>query len=99
MRLKLEQLFLTPSGPGTELLLVLENPAGARTRERLLFPTRDVSDIVRRLAAHLARRGDVTDVSGVRVRRRVGGDLRDEPDLGRRLLAAFDRALDERRDD
>lgn len=87
----LVQLFVRPRGFQTELLLVLENPAGARFRETLLFPTRDPAEAVRRAATHLAYRGEVEDAGRLRVRLECGGRLEDRPDL----IDLFRTTLDE----
>ncbi len=92
--LSLEQLFLRLRGGGLELLLVLENRAGARFRETLTFPTRNELEAVRRAAKHLAYRGDVTDASRLRLRVERGGELKDEPTLKREFVNEFQRHLD-----
>lgn len=86
----LEQLFVRPRGAGLELLLVLENAAGARFRETLQLPTRDAFEAVRRAARHLARRGDALDVGRLRLRVERGGSLEDDGALERAFVEAFE---------
>lgn len=90
----LEQVFVRPRGAGLELLLVLENAAGARFRETLQIPTRDASEAVRRAARHLAARGDVEDVGRLRLRVERGGALEDDGALERAFIAVFERHRD-----
>jgi hypothetical protein len=82
-RYRLEQVFVRPRGGRLELLLVLENPAGARHRETLQFPTLNELEAVRRAARHLAARGDVRSAPRLRLRVERRGELRDEPSLRR----------------
>ena len=91
---RLDQLFLRPSQGGTEALLVLETPAGARQRVRLPLSERDPDRALARVARHLAARPERVAVEGVRVRVERSGELRDEPRLARRLADAL-RRLDE----
>lgn len=77
----IEQVFLTRKGGGVEALLVLEDAAGARSRER--FPvstTRDLGDAARRVARSLAQRG-VRPARKVRLRVGRGEELLDAPEL------------------
>lgn len=75
-----EQIFLEPKGGGIEVLLVLEDEAGARTRERLPLPGNDLSAVTRLVALRLANRG-VKPARRVRLRVAQGSDLRDDPKL------------------
>jgi hypothetical protein len=81
-----EQVFLESKSGGTEVLLVLENDAGARTRERLPLPVRDHADAARQAGRRLAARG-VAPARQVRLRVTRGGELRDDPELLRLFLA------------
>jgi hypothetical protein len=81
-----EQVFLESKSGGTEVLLVLENEAGARTRERLPLPVRDHDEAARQAARRLASRG-VVAARKVRLRVTRGGDLRDDPELLKLFLA------------
>ena len=90
----LEQLFVRPRGAGLELLLVLENAAGARFRETLQMPTRDASEAVRRAARHLALRGDALGVGRLRLRVERGGALEDDRALEREFVEMFERHRD-----
>lgn len=90
VRYTLEQAFLKLRGGQLELLLVLENMAGARHRETLTYPTRNTIDAVRRAAKHLAYRGDVERVKGVRFRREERGILKDDSSLKRLFENAFE---------
>jgi hypothetical protein len=85
----LEQVFLQLRGGLMEVLLVFENIAGARHRETLKFPTRNRVETVRRLAKHLANRGDVEDMSKLRLRVEEHRDLKDDPALRRLLVSEF----------
>lgn len=81
-----EQIFLEPKGGGIEVLLVLENQAGARTRERAPLPTQDARKATELLARRLAYRG----VQPARlVRLRVAG--RDDPALLELFLRVLER--------
>lgn len=84
-----DQVFLQLRGGRLELLLVLENSAGARHRETLTFPTRNTTEAVQRAAKHLAYRGDVSSVSGARLRREQRGELKDDPSLQRLFVSEF----------
>lgn len=77
-----------------EVLLVLENPAGARHRETLSFPTRNTVDVVRRAGKHLAYRGDVEKVKGVRLRVETSGQLKDDFSLQRMFVGEFESHYD-----
>lgn len=81
-----EQVFLERKHGGTEVLLVLEDPAGGRTREKLPLPIRDLEQAVLQVGRRLAQRG--VGAAG-KVRLRVGseGRLRDDPQLLRLFLA------------
>lgn len=90
----IEQVFLTPKAGGVEALLVLEDEAGARTRERLpISSTSDFSEAARLLARTLYRRG-VRAARRVRLRVGRGDGLRDAPEL----LSVFLRELKGRPD-
>lgn len=84
-----EQVFVRPSGGQLEVLMVIENPAGARFRERFTLAGRDRREAVRRAARYLAYRGQVTGTRRLRLRIEEGGELRDDPDL----LVVFEAAL------
>lgn len=89
-----DQVFLQLRGGQLELLLVLENIAGARHRETLTFPTRNTAQAVMRAAKHLAYRGDVSSVSGARLRREERGELKDDASLQRMFVSEFERHLE-----
>lgn len=91
---RLEQVFLRSRGGQLELLLVLETLAGARLRETLRFPTRDARAAVRQAAKHLARRGEVEDLSRLRLRVERGGRLTDDDGLRREFVSAFEGFVD-----
>ncbi len=90
-----DQVFLQLRGGQLELLLVLENIAGARHRETLTFPTRNTIEAVKRAAKHLAYRGDVTSVNGARLRREQRGILKDDASLQRMFINEFARHYEE----
>src|SRR5690625_190888 len=79
-----EQVFLTRKGGATEVLFVLEDAAGGRTRDRLTVASLDDELAVRQAARLLAYRGVV---AGEKVRLRVsrGDELIDDG----ALLALF----------
>lgn len=83
-----EQVFLEPKGGGVAVLLVLEDEAGARTRERLPLTGNDLSVITRQVARQLSNRG-VKPSRKVRLRVTRGGTLRDDPNLLRLFLEAL----------
>jgi hypothetical protein len=85
----LEQVFLRLRGGLMEVLIVLEDISGARTRETLKFPTRNGVETVRRLAKHLATRGDVNDMKKLRLRVEERGELKDDEPLRRLFLSEF----------
>ena len=91
----LDQAFVRLRGGQLEFLLVLENVAGARHRETLTFPTRNTIEAVRRAAKHLAYRGDITEVSQVRLRREERGVLKDDASLQRLFVGEFARHSEE----
>ena len=84
-----DQVFVQMRGGRLELLLVLENIAGARHRETLSFPTRNTIEAVQHAAKHLASRGDIDGVSGVRLRREQRGELKDDISLRRLFVNEF----------
>ena len=88
-QLTLDQAFLRLRGGQLEFLFVLENLAGARHRETLTFPTRNTIEAVRRAAKHLAYRGDIEDVTRVRLRREERGVLKDDASLQRLFVGEF----------
>ncbi len=90
-----DQVFLQLRGGRLELLLVLENFAGARHRETLTFPTRNSVEAVTRAAKHLAHRGDITSVKGARLRREQRGELKDDASLQRMFINEFARHHEE----
>ncbi len=83
----LEQIFLRLRGGLMEVLLVLEDMSGARTRETLKFPTRNGVETVTRLAKHLANRGNVTELKKLRLRVEERGELKDDEPLRRLFLS------------
>ncbi len=85
----LEQVFLQLRGGLMEVLLVFENIAGARHRETLKFPTRNRIETVRRVAKHLANRGDVESMDKLRLRVEEHSELKDDPALRRLLVSEF----------
>lgn len=76
-------------GGQLELLLVMENYAGARLRETLTYPTRNSIDAVRRAAKQLAYRGDIASVKNTRFRREERGELKDDGELKRLFISEF----------
>ncbi len=84
----LEQLFVARRGDRVELRLVLVDPADGRTRVTHLAPTADEREAVRWLGRHLAREGEVRDLSRLRVRVDRGGQLLDASALARDLVDA-----------
>ncbi|HEX7003453.1 MAG TPA: hypothetical protein VF168_04625 [Trueperaceae bacterium] len=80
-----EQVFLENKGGGINVLLVLEDEAGGRSRERLPLSARDLESAVRQSARHLAQRG-VRPARRVRLRVAGGGELRDDSELLRLFL-------------
>jgi hypothetical protein len=86
----LEQVFLRLRGGQMEVLLVLENLAGARHRETLTFPTQNPIEAARRSAKHLAQQGDVNDIGNLRLRIERSGVLKDDPSLKRLFAAEFE---------
>lgn len=72
-----------------EVLMVFENLAGARHREILKFPTRNRVETIRRLARHLAARGDITHMDKLRLRIEERNTLKDDPVLRRLLVSEF----------
>ena len=89
-----EQVFVRRAGAQLEVLMVIENPAGARFRERFTMPGRDREEAVRRAARWLAYRSQVEGVRGLRLRVEEQGGLRDDPELrdlfSRELRSALD---------
>lgn len=67
------------------MLLVLENEAGARIRERMPLDVGDSSEATRIAARQLAYRG-IEPVRSLRLRLSVGNELRDDPELRRLFL-------------
>lgn len=76
-------------GGKLELLLVLENMAGARLRETFSYSTRNSIDAVKRVAKQLAYRGDVATVKNARFRREERGELKDDAELRRIFISEF----------
>lgn len=93
-----EQVFVRPAGPQLEVLMVIENPAGARFRERFLSPGRDREEAVRRAARWLAYGGRASGIRKLRLRVEVGGELRDDEGLGKTFARALDEALESESD-
>jgi hypothetical protein len=85
----LEQVFLRLRGGLMEVLLVFENMAGARHRETLKFPTRNRIETIKRVAKHLANRGDVETMDKLRLRVEEHTELKDDPVLRRLLISEF----------
>ncbi|MEX2542843.1 MAG: hypothetical protein WD314_13625 [Trueperaceae bacterium] len=84
-----EQVFLSRNAGAVEALLVLEDEAGARSRERFPISTAsDFGDAARWLARMLARRG-VRPARKVRLRVGQGEQLRDAPELLGLFLAEW----------
>lgn len=80
------QLFVRPR----ELLVVLEDPAGGRTRERWGVAGPDAAAEIGKLARQLARRSDVDGLGRLRARRERQGRLRDDEACGRAFREAFE---------
>lgn len=78
---ELEQVFLYLRGAMTEVLLVTVAPSGALRRETFKYHTRDLLEASRRAAKHLAQRGDVDDVTDMRLRIEKNDSLQDDPKL------------------
>lgn len=70
--------------------MVFENPAGARQRETLTYPTQNTIEAVRRAAKHLAYRGDIDSVKNMRFRREERGELKDDGELKRLFISEFE---------
>jgi hypothetical protein len=85
---RVEQLFLRPRAGRVEVLLVLEDPAGARSRETLVTPASANEAAVRFVARRLAERG-IGPALRTRLRLERGSETSDDP----RLLALFLREL------
>lgn len=92
---KLDQVFLRLRGGHYECLLVLENLAGARQRETLVYPTRNSIEAVRRVAKQLAYRGTIATVKDARFRHEVKGELKDDASLKRLFISEFDYHLED----
>lgn len=86
---RVEQVFVRRRQGRIELLLVLEDASGARSRETWPMADADAGEAVRRLARQLARRGDVDGFTRLRVRRERGGGLEDDAALARILREAW----------
>ena len=89
-----EQVFLKLRGGFMTLELVLVAPSGAVKHDKLSFPTRSELEATKRGAAHLAARGDVDSVSGVRVRVERRGELKDERALKKLFAETFEDELE-----
>ena len=85
-----EQVFLESKGGGVSVLLVLEDEAGARTRERLPLPAQDFETATRQAGRHLNLRG-VRAARKVRLRTSSGGELSDDQDLLKLFLEELGR--------
>lgn len=90
-----EQVFVRPSGAQLEVMMVIENPAGARFRERFTLPGRDHAQAVRSAARYLARRGQVTGTRRLRLRVERSGDLQDDSKLLELFAASFRDAMEQ----
>lgn len=80
-----EQLFVQSRGGRLEVLVVLEDPAGGRLRERLLAPTAEPGAAIRFVARRLAERG-IRAAPRARLRVTRGGALEDDRALLERFL-------------
>lgn len=90
----MEQLIVSRRAGRADILVVLEDPSGARRRERLPSSQSDLGRAVEILARHLAWRGDVSGVaSKLRVRVEQGDELRLRDDLADRFRRALAAAL------
>ncbi|MEX2536950.1 MAG: hypothetical protein WD273_15240 [Trueperaceae bacterium] len=85
-----EQVFLEPKGGGIEVLLVLEDEAGGRTREHLPLPLNDLKAAIRQVARQLTYRG-IKPARKVRLRVGRGDELRDDGELLRLFLEELGR--------
>jgi hypothetical protein len=74
---RVEQIFLERKGGVVEVLLVLEDDAGGRTRERFPVPTVELAEAIRLSAQRLARRG-VGPTRRVRLRVVRQGEMYDD---------------------
>ncbi len=92
---EVEQIFLRPRGGQLAVECVLVAPSGALKRDTLTFPTRSELEATKRAARHLASRGDVEGVSGVRLRVERRGELRDEASLKRLFVQTFEDGLED----
>lgn len=92
--LSVQQIFLQLRGGHFEVLLVLENLAGATYRETLRFPTRNTVEVIRQVAKQLAYRGTVTEVDNLRLRVETRGELRDDSALRRLFISEFHHHFD-----
>lgn len=70
------------------MTLVLEDEAGARTRERLPLPVSEPRTALRQAAVQLAARG-VAPSRRLRLRVSRGGELRDDEELREYFAAAL----------
>ncbi len=83
-----EQVFVRRRGGHTEVLLVLESPAGERLRETLPLGGVGFEEAARRAAVELARRG-IRPARRLRVRSERGGSLDDDAALRDVFLRAW----------
>lgn len=90
-----EQVFVRPAGSQLEVMMVIENPAGARFRERFTLQGRDRSEAVRRAARYLAYRGQVSGTRRLRLRVEDGDGLRDDAKLRKLFETTLRDALDD----
>jgi hypothetical protein len=74
---RVEQVFLERKAGAVEVLLVLEDEAGGRTRERFPVPTVELAEAARSSARRLARRG-VGPARRVRLRVARQGEMYDD---------------------
>lgn len=84
-----EQVFVERRGGVTLVLLVLEDAAGGRTRERIPLPVTDPAVAVRQAARQLAHRG-IGPARRVRLRAGKGDSLVDDARLRELFLAELD---------
>ncbi len=73
-----------------QLLLVLENIAGARYREKTLIDVTDYKKAVKILAKRLYYRGDIIGVADARLRLEQNQILKDDKELLNLLIDEFE---------
>lgn len=85
----LAQVFMKKTKGQMEILLVIENVAGARHREKMLVDTQDYAKAVKVLAKRLYYRGNIVDVSDARLRLEQNQILKDNKALLNLLIDEF----------